>query len=75
MKALWCGATALGLVAAVSISPAMAQGTETLRRGHLAGISQRAVSSSRSAATTNTHYEWRSGYDRYGIWRGHWVVV
>lgn len=75
MKALWWGATALGLVAAVSLSPAMAQGPKPSGGNTWPGISQRVVPSSPSAATTNAHYEWRSGYDHYGIWRGHWVLV
>jgi hypothetical protein len=33
------------------------------------------VPSSPSAATTNAHYEWRSGYDHHAKWRGHWVLV
>jgi hypothetical protein len=36
MKALWCGATALGLVAAVSLSPAMAQRPKPSGWEHLA---------------------------------------
>ena len=75
MKALWCGSTALGLVAAVSLSPAMAPRPKPSGGNTWPGISQRVVPSSLSAATTNTHYEWRSGYDPYGIWRGHWVLV
>ena len=75
MKALWCGSTALGLVAAVSLSPAMAPRPKPSGGNTWPGISQRVVPSSLSAATTNTHYEWRSGYDHYGIWRGHWVLV
>jgi hypothetical protein len=62
MKALWCGATALGLVTAVSLSPAMAQRPKPSGGNTWPDISQRVVPSSLSAATTNTHYEWRSGY-------------
>jgi hypothetical protein len=75
MKVLWCGATAVGLAAAVSLCPAMAQGPKPSGGNTWPGISQRVVPSSLSAATTNTHYEWRSGYDHHGIWRGHWVPV
>jgi len=75
LKALWCGATALTLVAAVSLSPAMAQGPKPSGGNAWPGISQRVVPSSPSAATTNAHYEWRSGYDHHAKWRGHWVLV
>jgi hypothetical protein len=75
MKAFWCGATALTPVAAVSLSPAMAQGPKSSGGNTWTGTSQAVVPSSPSAAMTNAHYEWRSGYDCYGIWRGHWVLV
>jgi hypothetical protein len=41
MKALWCGATALALVAAVSLSPAVAQGPKSSGGNTWPSISQR----------------------------------
>src|SRR5260370_24239663 len=46
IKALWRGATALTLVAAVSLSPAMAQGSKPSGGTTLPGLSQRVVPSS-----------------------------
>jgi hypothetical protein len=61
MKALWCGATAPGLVAAVSLSPAMGTGAETLGWEHLA----RHKPARRPQLPERRHdkhaYEWRSG--------------
>ena len=49
MKASWCAATALTLVAAVSLSPAMAQGPKPSGGNTWPGISQRVVPSSSTA--------------------------
>ena len=54
MKALWCGATALTLVAAVSLSPAMAQGPKPSGGNTWPGISQRVDHGSSTIAASLT---------------------
>jgi len=69
MKALWCGATALTLVAAVSLSPAMAQGPKPSGGNTWPGISQRVVPSS-TAEECGFGRLWVSpGYASGGKWR------
>ena len=68
MKALWCGATALTLVAAVSLSPAMAQGPKPSGGNTWPGISQRVVPSS-TAEECGFGRLWVSpGYASGGKW-------
>ena len=70
MKALWCGATALALVAAVSLSPAMAQGPKPSGGNTWPGISQRVVPSSSTAEECGSGGLWVSpGYAPRGKWR------
>jgi hypothetical protein len=67
MKALWCGATALALVAAVSLSPAMAQGPRPS-----GGTTVPAA----NATATTPHYEWQYHYaGRHARWQRDWVLV
>jgi hypothetical protein len=70
MKALSCGATALALVAAVSLSPAMAQGPKPSGGSTWPGISQRVVPSSSTAEECRSGGLWVSpGYASGGKWR------
>ena len=70
MKALWCGATALTLVAAVSLSSAMAQGPKPSGGNTWPGISQRVVPSSSTAEECGSGRLWVSpGYASRGKWR------
>jgi hypothetical protein len=70
MKALSCGATALALLAAVSLSPAMAQGPKPSGGNTWPGISQRVVPSSSTAEECGSGGLWVSpGYAPRGKWR------
>jgi len=70
MKALWCGATALTLVAAVSLSSAMAQGPKPSGGNTWPGISQRVVPSSSTAEECGSGRLWVSpGYASRGKWQ------
>jgi len=70
MKALWCGAAALTLVAAVSLSPAMAQGPKPSGGNTWPGISQRVVPSSSTAEECGSGRLWVSpGYASRGKWQ------
>ena len=71
MKTLLLAGTTLALLAAVNLSPAMAQGSKLSGGNTWPGISQRA--STTSAATPR--YELQYGYDKHARWRGHWVLV
>jgi hypothetical protein len=71
MKALWCGTAALALVAAVSLSPAMAQGPKPSGGGNTwPGISQRVSPSSSTAEECVSGRLWvPPGYAPRGQWR------
>jgi hypothetical protein len=70
MKALWCGATALALAAAVSLSPAMAQGPKPSGGNTWPGISQRVSPSSSTAEECGSGGRWvPPGYAPRGQWR------
>ena len=38
-------------------------------------ISERVDTSSANAAATTAHYEYQYRYDKYGAWRGHWILA
>ena len=75
VKTLLLAAT-LSLLAGLNLSPALAQGLKPAGGNGWAGISQVAASGSGSATSLRpAHYEFQYGYDRHGVWRGHWVLV
>ena len=74
MKSVYVGAAAVALTAAVNLSQALAQGPKLSNGNSWPGMSQPLPTPS-SAALTSGHYEYRYGYDRRGIWRGHWIFV
>ena len=75
MKTLLFAGATVALLTTVNFSPAMAQGPKASDDNAWPGISQRVDSGSANAATTTPHYEYQSGYDHRGAWRGHWVLV
>ncbi len=75
VKALLLAST-LSLVAALNLSPALAQGLKPAGGNGWACISPVAASGSGSVTSVRpAHYEFQYGYDRHGAWRGHWVLV
>jgi hypothetical protein len=73
MTALWCSAATLAVVAAVGLSPAMAQGPRPSGSGQ-GGFLDLPVDP--SAANIVPHYEWQYHYaGRHANWEGHWVLV
>ena len=76
VKTFLLAATTLSLVGALNLSPAIAQGPQSLGGNGWAGISQVAASGFGSITSTKpAHYEFQYGYDRHAAWRGHWVLV
>lgn len=72
MKTLLLASAFFALLAAATVSPAMAQGPKLSGGNTWPGISQR-VDPWPSAAAQ--HYELQYSYDKHGAWRGHWVLV
>lgn len=73
MRALLRGAATLAVVAAVSLSPAMAQGPRPSSSSQEGFLS---LPVDPSAANTIPHYEWQYHYaGRHARWRGYWVPV
>lgn len=73
MKALWSSAAALAIMAAVTISPAIAQGSRPFGSSQT-GIPN--VSVDPSVDDTIPHYEWQYHYaGSHARWQGHWVLV
>ena len=69
-------ATTLSLMAALNLSPALAQGLKPSGGNGWAGISQVAASGSGSLTSVRpAHYEFQYGCDRHAAWGGHWVLV
>jgi hypothetical protein len=75
MKTLLLAGTTLALLAAVNLSPAMAQGSKLSGGNTWPGISQRADPGVSITAAATPHYEFQYGYDKHARWRGHWVLV
>ena len=71
---LLAGAT-LALLAAVNLSPAMAQGSKLSGGDTWPGIFQRVDASPSTTAAATPRYEFQYGYDKHARWRGHWVLV
>jgi hypothetical protein len=63
------------LLAAVSLSPSMAQGPNLSGGNTRPGISQPNDSSGSTAVAATPHYELQYGYDKHARWRGHWVPI
>jgi hypothetical protein len=66
---------ALTLLAAVSLSPAMAQGPQLSAGSSWPGVPPRVDPSASTGVAAAPHYELQYGYDKHARWRGHWVLV
>jgi hypothetical protein len=75
MKTLLPAGTTLAFLAAVNLSPALAQGPKLSGGNTWPGISQRAEPSASTTSAATPRYELQYGYDKHGRWRGHWVLV
>jgi hypothetical protein len=75
MKTLLLAGATLALLAAVNLSPAMAQGAKPSGGNTWLGISQRVDPGASTAAAATPRYEFQYGYDKHAAWRGHWVLV
>jgi hypothetical protein len=75
MKTLLLTGTTLAFLAAINLSPAMAQGSKLSGGNTWPGISQRADPSASTTAAAAPPYEFQYGYDKHARWRGHWVQV
>ena len=75
MKTLLLVGTTLALLAAVNLSPTMAQGSKLSGGNTWPGISQRAEPSASTTSAATPRYELQYGYDKHGRWRGQWVLV
>ena len=75
MKTLLLVGTTLALLAAVNLSPTMAQGSKLSGGNTWPGISQRADPGVSITAAATPRYEFQYGYDKHAKWRGHWVLV
>jgi hypothetical protein len=75
MKTLLLVGMTLALLAAVNLSPTMAQGSKLPGGNTWPGISQRADPGVSITAAATPRYEFQYGYDKHARWRGHWVLV
>jgi hypothetical protein len=75
MKTLLLVGTTLALLAAVNLSPTMAQGSKLSGGNTWPGISQRADPGVSITAAATPRYEFQYGYDKHARWRGHWMLV
>ena len=75
MKTLLFAGAALALLAAVYLSPAMAQGPKLSGGNTWPDISQRVDPDASTAVAATPRYELQYGYDKHGRWRGHWALV
>jgi hypothetical protein len=75
MKTLLLAGATLALLAAASLSPAMAQGAKLSGGNTWPGISQTVDPGASTAVAANPRYELQYGYDKHARWRGHWVLV
>ena len=75
MKTLLLVGVALTLLAAVSLSPAMAQGPQLSAGSSWPGVPPRVDPSASTGVAAATRYELQYGYDKHARWKGHWVLV
>jgi hypothetical protein len=75
MKTLLLAGAGLALLAAVSLSPAMAQGPQLSGGSSWPGIPQRVDSNASTGVAAAPRYELQYGYDKHARWRGHWVLL
>ena len=75
MKTLLLVGVALTLLAAVSLSPAMAQGPQLSAESSWPGVPPRVDPSASTGVAAAPRYELQYGYDKHARWRGHWVLV
>jgi len=75
MKTLLLAVTGLALLAAVSLSPAMAQGPQLSGGSSWPGIHQRVDPNASTGVAAAPRYELQYGYDKHASWRGHWALV
>jgi hypothetical protein len=74
VKPLLLAVTTLSVVAALNLSPAMAQEPKPSGGNGWAGIRPPAASGSLTGMRP-PHYEFQYGYDKHAAWRGHWVLL
>ena len=75
MKTLLLVGVALTLLAAVSLSPAMAQGPQLSAGSSWPGVPPRVDPSASTGVAAAPRYELQYGYNKHARWRGHWVLV
>ena len=75
MKTLLLVGVALTLLAAVSLSPAMAQGPQLSAGSSWPDVPPRVDPSASTGVAAAPRYELQYGYDKHARWRGHWVLV
>ena len=75
MKTLLLVGVALTLLAAVSLSPAMAQGPQLSAGSSWPGVPPRVDPSASTGVAAAPRYELQYGYDKHARWRGRWVLV
>jgi hypothetical protein len=75
MKTLLLAVAGLALLAAVSLSPAMAQGPQLSGGSSWPGIAQRVDPNASTGVAAAPRYELQYGYDKHARWRGHWALV
>ena len=75
MKTLLLAGAGLALLAAVSLSPAMAQGPQLSGGSSWAGIPPRVDPNASTGVAAAPRYELQYGYDKHARWRGHWALV
>lgn len=75
MKSLLLAGSTVVLLAAVNLSPSMAQGTKLSGGNTRPGISQPIDPGGSTAVAATPHYELQYGYDKHARWRGHWVLI
>ena len=75
MRTLLLGGVALTSLAAVSLSPAIAQGPQLSAGSSGPGVPQRVDPSASTGVAAAPRFELQYGYDKHARWRGHWVLV
>ena len=75
MKTLLLVGVALTLLAAVSLSPAMAQGPQLSAGSSWPGVPPLVDPSASTGVAAAPRYELQYGYDKHARWRGHWALV
>jgi hypothetical protein len=75
MKAFLLAVAVLALVIAAYLSPALAQTAKPSNGNNSPVLARNLGTGARTDGMTTMHYEYRSGYEHHGGWRGHWSLV